>query len=557
MAGGSSGRKMDQTPSWAVATVCTVIIIISLLLEKGLHRIGKWFSDKHKRAMVEALEKIKDELMILGFISLLLTFVQNYAEKICIPLSAGNTMLPCPLKEDKAKEKGGRRLLWDLAESMESRRMLAEEKDSVCPEGKVSFMSAYAIHQLHIFIFFLAIFHLLHSAATMALGRAKIRRWKEWERETSSLDYEFSNDPSRFRFAHETSFVRQHTSFWDRIPFLLYIVSFFRQFFWSVRKADYLTMRHGFISTHLAPGTRFDFQKYIKRSLEDDFVVIVSISPILWASAVIFLLVNVQGWHTLFWISLVPPVIILAVGTKLQAIITRMALEIKERHVVVQGIPVVQLSDHHFWFGKPGLVLFLIHFTLFQNAFQLIYFLWIWYAFGLNSCFHESFGLVIARVAIGVSVQILCSYVTLPLYALVSQMGSRMKRSVFDEQTSKAIKKWQQVAKKRRGGGKSSTHSPFRTPTESRSGSPSASPARPMQRFMTTGHATAMTTLPRRYYSDNELTDNEPEAPLFSPRHTDSVAPVEQRLEVTEDQRNPTDDFSFAKAASSGRSPPV
>lgn len=135
-----------------------------------------------------------------------------------------------------------------------------------------------------------------------------------------------------------------------------------------------------------------------------------------------------------------------------------------------------------------------------------------------------------------------------------------MKRSVFDEQTAKAIKKWHQVAKNRRGGGKSSTHSPFRTPTESRSGSPSASPARPLQRFMTTGHATAMTTLPRRYYSDNELSDNEHEAPLFSPHHKDSATPAEQRLEVTEDQRNPADDFSFAKAAgggSSGRPPPV
>lgn len=63
---------------------------------------------------------------------------------------------------------------------------------------------------------------------------------------------------------------------------------------------------------------------------------------------------------------------ILAVGTKLQAIITRMALEIKERHAVIQGIPLVQLSDHHFWFGRPQFILFLIHFTLFQVQFPFI-----------------------------------------------------------------------------------------------------------------------------------------------------------------------------------------
>lgn len=44
------------------------------------------------------------ELMILGFISLLLTFVQYYVEKICIPESVGNTMLPCALRTDEKED---------------------------------------------------------------------------------------------------------------------------------------------------------------------------------------------------------------------------------------------------------------------------------------------------------------------------------------------------------------------------------------------------------------------------------------------------------------------
>ncbi|KAJ6812747.1 uncharacterized protein M6B38_147175 [Iris pallida] len=255
-------------------------------------------------------------------------------------------------------------------------RILAEGRHGKhCPRGEVSLVSEEGLHQLHMFIFFLAAFHVLYSALTMALGRAKIRLWKEWEREISSLEYESSNDPRRVRLAHETSFVRQHESSWNKIPVSFYFVSFFRQFYRSVRKADYLSMRHGFISVHLAPGSKFDFQKYIKRSLEDDFKVVVGISPTLWASAVLFLLLNINGWQTLLWISIMPLIIILAVGTKLQAIITQMALEIKERHSVVQGIPLVQVSDHHFWFGRPHLVLFFIHFTLFQDAFQLIFIL--------------------------------------------------------------------------------------------------------------------------------------------------------------------------------------
>ena len=60
--------------------------------------------------------------------------------------------------------------------------------------------------------------------------------------------------------------------------------------------------------------------------------------------------------------------------------------------------------------------------------------------------------------------QVLCSYVTLPLYALVSQMGSTMKQSIFDDQTSKALKSWRAGVKK-----KPAAHSKH-------GGSPSGSP---------------------------------------------------------------------------------
>nr|CAB3465640.1 unnamed protein product [Digitaria exilis] len=474
--GGGNTRELDQTPTWAVASVCGVIVIISILLEKGLHHVGEFFSHRKKKAMVEALEKVKAELMVLGFISLLLVFGQNYIIKICISNHAADTMLPCKLKNEAGeaghgkepsaaipeKKKGaaaaehlGGVITWPppyyapVSDLHHSRLLGEANMKTKCPDGKVSLISINALHQLHIFIFFLAVFHVSYSAITMALGRAKIRAWKEWEKEAAGQDYEFSNDPTRFRFTHETSFVRQHMNVLNKTPASFYISNFFRQFFRSVRKADYCALRHSFVNVHLAPGSKFDFQKYIKRSLEDDFKVIVGISPPLWASALIFLLLNVNGWHTMLWISIMPVVIILSVGTKLQGIICRMAIDITERHAVIQGIPLVQVSDSYFWFARPTFILFLIHFTLFQNGFQIIYFLWILYEYGMDSCFNDSKRFVFARLCLGVVVQFLCSYVTLPLYALVSQMGSTMKQSIFDEQTSKALKNWRAGVKKK------------------------------------------------------------------------------------------------------------
>ncbi|URE33007.1 hypothetical protein MUK42_35682 [Musa troglodytarum] len=459
--------------------------------------------------------------MILGFISLLLTFGQNYIVQICIPEEAADTMLPC-LKEVETEEgeTHHRRLLWGMPDgiSLKHRMLVEASANPHCSKGKVPLITLHGLHQLHIFIFFLAIFHVFYSALTMAFGRAKIHGWKEWEKETLSLDYEFSNDPSRFRFSHETSFVRQHTSFWNRIPISFYTVSFFRQFFISVGKADYLAMRHGFITVHLAPGSKFDFQKYIERSLEDDFKVIVGISPILWASAVLFLLVNVEGGLLLFWISVIPLITILAVGTKLQAIITRMALEIKERHAVIQGIPLVQLSDHHFWFGRPQFILFLIHFTLFQNAFQLIYLIWIWVRPSISPLFFFFFALPHDSRFCRVAVQVLCSYITLPLYAL---MGSHMKRSIFDEQTSKALKKWHQAVKKKNP--KGSGNSPSRSPNTSPKGSPKATTVHPIPHFKATGISPSPSR--RRHLSDQGLQYATPEV-LSAPAVTATPNPA-------------------------------
>ncbi|CAK9143227.1 unnamed protein product [Ilex paraguariensis] len=482
--GGGGGRNLEQTPTWAVAVVCFVLVSISIVIEHIIHLIGQWLKKKHKRALYEALEKIKSELMLLGFISLLLTVGQSPISNICISEKIGATWHPCKKKqEDKLNTKDdsqdgedNRRKLLMITNSGEGlRRFLAGgggETDKCAVKGKVPFVSSTGINQLHIFIFVLAVFHVLYCILTMALGTAKMSSWKRWEKETRTAEYQFSHDPERFRFARETSFGRRHLSFWSKTPVLIWIVCFFRQFVRSVPKVDYLTLRHGFIMAHLAPQThsKFDFQKYINRSLEEDFKVVVGISPPIWFFAVIFLLFNTHGWYSYLWLPFIPLIIILLVGTKLQVIITKMGLRIQDRAEVVKGVPVVQPGDDLFWFNRPRLILYLINFVLFQNAFQLAFFVWTWYEFGFRSCFHEHLEDIIIRISMGVLIQILCSYVTLPLYALVTQMGSTMKPTIFNERVATALRNWHHTAKKHI---KKNKHSGLATPMSSRPATPS------------------------------------------------------------------------------------
>ncbi|CAN8245110.1 unnamed protein product [Cochlearia groenlandica] len=469
-------RTLEETSTWAVAVVCFFLLLISIVIEKLIHKIGTWFKRKNKRALYEALEKVKAELMLMGFISLLLTIGQNYIAQICISQSSAATMHPCSAAEeakkygkketDKDEEENSGRKLLEFVESFIPRRSLATKGYDKCAEkGKVAFVSAYGMHQLHIFIFVLAVCHVVYCIVIYALGKTKMRRWKRWEEETKTIEYQYSHDPERFRFARDTSFGRRHLNFWSKSTFTMWIVCFFRQFFGSVTKVDYLTLRHGFIMAHLAPGSdaRFDFRKYIQRSLEEDFKTIVEISPVIWFIAVLFLLTNTHGLNSYLWLPFIPFVVILIVGTKLQVIITKLGLLIQEKGDIVKGMPLVQPGDHLFWFGRPRFILFLIHLVLFTNAFQLAFFAWSTYEFNLKNCFHESSVDVIIRISVGVLVQFLCSYVTLPLYALVTQMGSKMKPTVFNERVATALKSWHHTAKKqiKHGGRNSESTTPF------------------------------------------------------------------------------------------------
>ncbi|GFZ02342.1 seven transmembrane MLO family protein [Actinidia rufa] len=115
-----------------------------------------------------------------------------------------------------------------------------------------------------------------------------------------------------------------------------------------------------------------------------------------------------------------------------------MALQLKNQSSVIIGTPLVQPHDNLFWFGQPRFVLTLLHLTLFVIQ------------FGVNSCYHEQLVIIITRLVLAVSVQVICSYITLPLYALVTQMGSEFKSKVLEEQVSGIIKQWHAEVRQRR-----------------------------------------------------------------------------------------------------------
>ncbi|CAK7357186.1 unnamed protein product [Dovyalis caffra] len=317
-------------------------------------------------------------------------------------------MLPCRQTVNKTTK------------ALQERILAAESGSDYCgSKGMTSLISESGINQLNIFIFVLAITQIVYSVLTMALGRAKMRSWKAWERETQTVEYQAANDPNRFRYARQTTFARRHRSFFTATTTQLWIKCFFRQFFNSVAKVDYLTLRHGFLAAHFPNNGSFNFQRYIQRSLDDDFKEVVGIR---FAS---------------LSLGIVSPIAMLVLGTKLEVVVAEMALEIQDQNSVIKGAPLVRPNNKLFWFSHPKFLLTLLHYTLFMIE------------LGINSCYHERAEIIVIRLVLAVTVQIMCSYITLPLYALVTQMGSQFKSAILEEQTANVIKQWHSRVKKK------------------------------------------------------------------------------------------------------------
>ncbi|KAE8677352.1 MLO-like protein 15 [Hibiscus syriacus] len=450
MAGGEEGATLEFTPTWIVAVVCTVIVAISLAMERLLHVAGVVLKKKHQKPLYEALSKVKEVF-------------QGAIAKICVSKDTLTHMLPCKLEDNKATGKGSNsettshfQTYFASTLAGSTRHLLAEESASshlgyCAKKGKAPLLTVEALHHLHIFIFVLAIVHVVFCVLTVSIGGLKIRLWKRWEDSIAKENY----DSKQVLNVQQHTFIKEHFRGFGKDSIVLgWLHSFFKQFSASVTKSDYVTLRLGFIMMHCRGNPKFNFHKYMIRALEDDFKHVVGIRQVywyLWVFVVIFLLLNVNGWHAYFWLAFIPVILLLAVGTKLEHVITQLAQEVAERHVAIEGELVVQPSDDHFWFNRPRIVLFLIHFTLFQNAFEIAFFFWIWVQYGFDSCVMGQVRYIVPRLVIGVFVQALCSFSTLPLYAIVTQMGSSFKKAIFDEHVQIGLVGWAQKAKKRKG----------------------------------------------------------------------------------------------------------
>ncbi|XP_031737820.1 MLO-like protein 4 isoform X2 [Cucumis sativus] len=415
------GRSLAETPTYSVASVVTVMVFVCLVVERAIYRFGKWLKKTKRKALFASLEKIKEELMLLGLISLMLAQCARWISEICVNSSLFTSRFYICSEEDYATNE---HILLESSLLSHNEIVIPQRELSAlphqCGEGREPFVSYEGLEQLHRFLFVLGITHVLYSCLAVGLAMSKIYSWRKWESQVK-LAAEDNLPAKRNKvMRRQTTFVFHHTSHpWSRSRILIWM-------------------------KHKLPIS-YDFHKYMVRSMEDEFHGILGISWPLWGYAILCIFVNIHGLNIYFWLSFIPAALVMLVGTKLQHVVSSLALEVLEQRGGIQIKP----RDDLFWFGKPVILLRLIQFIIFQNAFEMATFIWSLWGFKERSCFMKNDFMIITRLTSGVLVQFWCSYSTVPLNIIVTQMGSKCKKALVAESVRESLHSWCKRVKER------------------------------------------------------------------------------------------------------------
>ncbi|KAF9608299.1 hypothetical protein IFM89_008584 [Coptis chinensis] len=143
------GRSLSETPTWAVATVITVLVSVGFLFQGSLKRAGKWscsvieqwLVDTKRKALHAALQKIKEELMLFGVLSLLMGHSINLGVKICVKFLLMDTRFyPCTYDGNYNVSVNQKSVLitsFNSSKYSVSHEQMNIERREHCPEGFV------------------------------------------------------------------------------------------------------------------------------------------------------------------------------------------------------------------------------------------------------------------------------------------------------------------------------------------------------------------------------------------------------------------------------------
>jgi mlo protein len=274
VAAGPGEKDYEDTQSWRLALFFFCFGLVSVGTEHVLHQLLHLVTEKQMLGVRDVINKLKDELMLLGFISLVLVLLQDRILAVCVP-QCGAIWGSCSEDSGNATD--------------DSRRMLAAAAPIECGEGEEQFISLTALHQIHIFIFVLAVSLIGTGSAAMLTALGRLRTWAKWEKEHAEFDALLDGDvnadaqcAAKWEVLERSHSRCLYQSLW--IPLF------------GADKITFLYMRRFFIRKHKRSKT-FGFAKYVTGCTEDEFAQTLDIDGQDWLLAMLSVALR-EYWFT-------------------------------------------------------------------------------------------------------------------------------------------------------------------------------------------------------------------------------------------------------------------
>lgn len=342
--------SLTETPEYRIVVLFVGFVAITYTFEKFTGWMNHYLKKRNRHGLLHTIHKLEEELLALGLISLILVAVEDYIVKICVDSDDDGKAAKKKLAGGKKKteEDKGKAPSDDLSEDASevldaefSAPTLADDPlgtsefedeevttdatlvddlggnrkllvgamrmllaggggGSGCPEGEESFWSIRTLHETHIFIFLLAVVHIVFSGLSMVLCSWKVRQWKQWE----------VSRREKLKKIEYNSLLTTNNCF------LHYVRAFFAQFHQHIDESVYLSLRRLFIE-RMELDHDFEFHSFLVNFMEEEFSKVIKLEWVMWLVAAIWIATNPAV--VLIMTGLGIAVTLLA-GTKLESI---------------------------------------------------------------------------------------------------------------------------------------------------------------------------------------------------------------------------------------------
>ena len=459
----AAGVPLDGISASIVVVVLFGYVFLSLFVEIIFHKLHHRISHyKRPGALMEVFEKVKDEIMLVGVLTMVLLLAEDRVVEICIEKACHgipNTRAACDISvavssSASSNSSASRRMLLGAGSGPAvtcqrfqgccDSNVIGFEDSSVCPDSsQTPFISLKALHDIHFYIFIIMMVHIGVTMLVMYLATKRVHSWSRFE---TFLHADGITKPSR-----PTGFFSScHKQLHENVDAFCFVAI----------KNYFIAKHQGELPNNSPEG--FSFHEELHGDLQDGYKNIIGVSSWMWLILSTQLVLKAYVFDFAYG-NYASILLILIAGSKLDRIKSKMTVEIfdaadtdksgtmsEEEFAALQTADATTQSalvalEPDFWRNDPNIILTLIRVVIWLNSTEIGTTLYFIFWTGFDGCYvkQRTWAWILGNLCVTLLVAGHCSLNVIPLFSLTSNLGSH-KQPADLFMTAKMLKHMEQ-----------------------------------------------------------------------------------------------------------------